>query len=42
MNELKYCIEHFVNRTFIMGNLGDKHGKIKPEDSMKIIYNILQ
>jgi hypothetical protein len=38
--ELRYIIEHFGNRTFIMGNLGERHGRILPENSMKIIYNI--
>jgi len=34
---LRYCIEKLANRTFIIGNLGEKCGKIKPENSMKIV-----
>jgi len=39
---MRYVIEHLANRTFIMGNLGEKHGRIKPENSMKIVYNVIQ
>ena len=39
--DIRYCIEHLANRTFIIGNLGEKHGKIKAENSMKIVYNVL-
>jgi 3-phosphoglycerate kinase len=39
--EIRYCIEHLANRTFILGNLGDKSGKIKLENSLKIVYNVL-
>lgn len=41
MADIKYSIEHLANRTFIIGNLGEKCGKIKTENSMKIIYNVL-
>jgi len=41
MNEVRYVIEHLANRTFIMGNLADKHGKVKPENSMKIIHHVI-
>ena len=34
-------MERMVNRVFIIGNLGEKHGKIKGENSMKIIQNEL-
>jgi hypothetical protein len=30
-----------VNRTFVIGNLSDKSGRIKPENSMRIIHNAL-
>jgi hypothetical protein len=39
--DIRYCLEHFVNRAFIVGNLGERHGKVKPENSMKIVYNVL-
>lgn len=42
MDDIKYCVENLANRTFIIGNLGEKCGKIKPENSMRIIYNELQ
>jgi 3-phosphoglycerate kinase len=35
-------MERMVNRVFILGNLGEKSGKIKGEDSMKIIQHELQ
>jgi hypothetical protein len=41
MIDIRYSIEHLANRTFIIGNLGEKCGKIKPENSLKIIYNVL-
>ena len=31
-----------ANRTFVLGNLSDKSGKIKPENSLKIVQNALQ
>ena len=41
LNEIRYIVEHIGNRTFIMGNLAEKCGKIKHENSMKIIYNVI-
>lgn len=35
--ELRFCTEKMANRVFIMGNLGERHGKVKGENSMKII-----
>lgn len=35
--EIRMCMERMVNRIFIVGNLGEKSGKIKGENSMKII-----
>ena len=35
------CMERMVSRIFIVGNLGEKSGKIKGENSMKIIQNVL-
>lgn len=32
-------VDNLGNRTFIIGNLGERHGRIKPENSMKIVYN---
>lgn len=40
--ELRYCMERMCNRVFVIGNLGEKHGKIMGENSMKIIQNELQ
>ena len=34
-------MERMVSRIFIVGNLGEKSGKIKGENSMKIIQNVL-
>jgi hypothetical protein len=39
--ELRNCMERMCNRVFVIGNLGDKHGKIKGENSMKIIQSEL-
>ena len=39
--ELRMCMERMVNRVFIIGNLGQKAGHIKGENSMKIIQNVL-
>lgn len=42
-NELRYLTqERAVNRTWVLGNLADRAGKVKPENSMKIIHNALQ
>lgn len=41
VQELRMCMERMVNRVFIIGNLGEKHGKIKGENSMKIIQHEL-
>lgn len=42
IKDVRYSIEHLANRTFIIGNLGEKHGKIKTENSMKIIHKEMQ
>lgn len=42
INGIRYAVEHLANRTFVIGNLGERHGKIKPENSMRIVFNILQ
>ena len=34
-------MERMANRVFILGNLGEKAGKIKGENSMKIIQHKL-
>ena len=42
-NELRYLTqERAVNRTWVVGNLADRAGKSKPENSMRIIQNSLQ
>jgi hypothetical protein len=42
-NELRYLTqERAVNRTWVIGNLADRAGKSKPENSMRIIQNSLQ
>ena len=41
IQEVRYIIEHIGNRTFIIGNLGEKCGKIKYENSMQIIYQYM-
>ena len=40
--ELRYCMDKMANRIFVIGNLGERHGKIKGENSMKIIQTELQ
>ena len=35
-------MERMVNRVFIIGNLGERSGRVKGENSMKIIQNELQ
>lgn len=41
-HEIRYLQqERMANRTFILGNLADKAGKLKPENSMHIIHNAL-
>jgi len=32
--EIRHCIDRLANRTFVIGNLGERHGKIKLENSM--------
>lgn len=39
--ELRLCMERMVNRVFVIGNLGEKSGRIRGENSMKIIQNAL-
>jgi len=41
MTDIRYALEHLANRTFVISNIGEKCGKIKPENSMKIIYNVI-
>ena len=40
--ELRMFMEKMVNRVFVIGNLGEKHGKIMGQNSMKIIQAELQ
>ena len=37
MAELRLCMERMANRVFILANLGERAGKIKGENSLKII-----
>ena len=39
--ELRYCMEHNANRVLVIGNLGEKSGRIRGENSMRIIQNII-
>jgi hypothetical protein len=41
VTELRFCMEKMCNRVYVIGNLGEKHGKIMGENSMKIIQNEL-
>jgi 3-phosphoglycerate kinase len=34
-------IENLATRTFIVGNLSDKSGKVKPQNTMKFVWNAL-
>jgi hypothetical protein len=34
-------MEHNANRVFVIGNLGEKSGRIRGENSMRIIQNII-
>lgn len=40
--ELRLCMERMVNRVFVIGNLGERSGRIRGENSMKIIQHALQ
>jgi len=41
-NELRYLTqERAVNRTWVLGNLADRAGKVKPENSLRIVHNAL-
>jgi len=39
---LKYCQEHLAKRMFVMGNLGEKSGRSKMENSMQSLANALK
>lgn len=39
---LKYCQEHLAKRVFVMGNLAEKSGRVKMENSMQSIMGALQ
>ena len=42
-HELRYLQQdRGANRTFILGNLSDKAGKVKPENSLRIVHRALQ
>lgn len=42
-HELRYLQqERMANRIWVVGNLAEKSGRIKPENSMRIIHNALQ
>jgi 3-phosphoglycerate kinase len=36
---IKYLIENLASRTFIIGNLSDKSGKVKPKNTMRFVWN---
>ena len=41
-NELKYLQqERGANRLWVVGNIADKAGRVKPENSMRIVHNAL-
>ena len=40
--ELRMCMERMANRVFIIGNLGEKSGRVRGENSMRIIQHELQ
>lgn len=40
--ELRMVMERMCNRVFILGNLGERHGRIMGQNSMKIIQRELQ
>lgn len=41
-NELKYLQqERGANRLWVLGNLADRTGRVKPENSMRIVHNAL-
>jgi len=42
VKELKFCMERMVNRVFLIGNLGDRSGRARGENSMRIIQHALQ
>lgn len=38
---VKYMIENLAIRTFIVGNLGERCGKVKPQNTMKFVWNAI-
>lgn len=42
VKELKFCMERMANRVFVIGNLGEHSGRIRGENSMRIIQHALQ
>jgi 3-phosphoglycerate kinase len=42
VKELKFCMERMVNRVFLIGNLGERSGRPRGENSMRIIQHALQ
>lgn len=38
---IKYLMENLAIRTFVIGNLGEKSGKVKPENTMKFVWNAI-
>ena len=40
--ELRMVMEKMANRVFILGNLGERHGRVLGQNSMKIIQRELQ
>ena len=40
--ELRMCMERMVNRVFVIGNMGERSGRMRGENSMKIIQQVLQ
>jgi 3-phosphoglycerate kinase len=41
LSTIKYCTDRLANRIFLIGNLGEKTGRYKPENSLRVVYNIL-
>ena len=37
VNQLRFCMEKMANRVFVIGNLGEKYGRIMGQNSMKIV-----
>ena len=41
VGELRMVMERMANRVFVIGNLGERHGKIMGQNSMKLIQREL-